>query len=86
MDDKAIPNRAANTSKAEGDRWESDSDTVERRDRDMGRTDTGGQGAGITNRPIGEELENQQSLPERGKSREGANAGHGRTPREERQS
>jgi hypothetical protein len=87
MDDKTIPNRAANTSKAEGDRWESDSETVERRDRDMGRGEPAGtQGGGITNRPIGEEQDNQQSLPERGESRDGANAGHGKMQREERQS
>lgn len=35
------------------------------------------QGGGITNRPLDDEMENQEALPERGKSREGAHAGHG---------
>ena len=55
--DDTMPNRAANKSKAEGD-----------------RDDNAG---GITNRPLDEEEANQSSLPERGKSREGAHAGHG---------
>jgi hypothetical protein len=41
---------------------------------------------GITNRPLGEELENQNSLPDRGKSREGAHAGHGDEDRDDRRS
>jgi hypothetical protein len=36
--DKSMPNRAANKSQAEGEQWSSDSDTVERRDREMGRS------------------------------------------------
>jgi hypothetical protein len=39
MADKDMPNRASNMVKAEGDRWSSDSGTVERRDRE--RTDSG---------------------------------------------
>ena len=68
-----VPNDASEKSKAEGDRWESDSETVERYDQTVG--DEGG--AGITNRPLDEEQANQESLPERGESREGAHAGHG---------
>ncbi len=84
MDDKTIPNRASNMEKAEGDRWSSDSDTVERRDREQddmrqNRTDPG---AGITNRSDEEERENQASLPDRGDAKNGANAGHGHGRRE----
>lgn len=81
MADRNVPNDASAKSKAEGERWESDSDVVERYDQTTG--DEGG--GGITNRPIGEEIENQASLPERGESQEGAHAGHGdRKPEEER--
>jgi hypothetical protein len=77
-----VPNDASAKSKAEGARWESDSETVERADETIGQT-TGDEGGGITNRPIGEEIENQESLPERGESQEGAHAGHGKRRREE---
>ena len=70
------PNPASATSKAEGDRWESDSETVERYDETIGET-VGDEGGGITNRPLGEEIENQSLLPDRGRSREDAHAGHG---------
>jgi hypothetical protein len=84
MDDKTMPNRASNMEKAEGDRWSSDSDTVERRDQeenDMGGNSTR-TGAGITNRSDAEESENQASLPERGDAKDGANAGHGHARKE----
>ncbi len=79
MDDKTIPNRASNMEKAEGDRWSSDSDTVERRDAEQTdmRENRPDARAGITNRSVEEERENQESLPERGDARDGANAGHG---------
>ena len=86
-DDRSIPNPASNTSKAEGERWTSDPDTVERRDRDTTFERTTGEGGGITNRPLPEEHENQEALPDRGSSRPGAHAGHGaseRLPRDER--
>jgi hypothetical protein len=73
------PNDAAKKSKAEGDRWESDSETVERYDQTVGD-----EGGGITNRPIGEEIENQASLPPRGESRDAAHAGHGDRKQEDR--
>jgi hypothetical protein len=38
MTDKDMPNRASNMEKAEGDRWTSDSETVERRDQDQTRS------------------------------------------------
>jgi hypothetical protein len=34
MDDNDMPNRASNMEKAEGDRWTSESDTVEQRDQE----------------------------------------------------
>ena len=78
--DRSTPNQAANKSKAEGDRWTSESDTVERRDRDSGAdSSTGDEGGGITNRPLHEENANQEAVPDRGKSRRGAHAGHGDT-------
>ncbi len=76
------PNDASAKSKAEGDRWESDSETVERYDETIGQT-TGDEGGGITNRPLGDEIEHQASLPQRGESREDAHAGHGDRQQEE---
>jgi len=48
MDDKDMPNRASNMEKAEGDRWTSESDTVERRDQD--RPESGAYTDDIVNR------------------------------------
>jgi hypothetical protein len=72
MPDKDTPNRAANKEKAEGDRStavhnvavpNSESST------DRGYSDDNGDNAGgITNRPLDEEVENQNALPERGLS------------------
>jgi hypothetical protein len=91
MDDKTMPNQSANKTKAEGERWESDPDTVERQDREsQGNRDqpagysTGENAGGITNRPLDEEDENQAAVPDRGESREGAHAGHGDKDRSER--
>jgi hypothetical protein len=77
MANRNMPNDASAQSKAEGDRWESDSETVERYDETVGD-----EGSGITNRPIGEEVDDQASLPERGESREGAHAGRGKNREE----
>ena len=84
MDDKTTPNRSANTSKAEGERWSSNADTVEQMDREQqGNQDraesytTGSNAGGITNRPLEEEDENQAAVPDRGESQHGAHAGHG---------
>jgi hypothetical protein len=41
---------------------------------------------GISNRPLDEEAENQEALPERGESQPGAHAGHGDADREPRRS
>jgi hypothetical protein len=74
MADMATPNRAANMEKAEGDR-----STAERHadvpnsesSTDRGYSDTDGDNAGgITNRPLDEEVENQNTVPDRGMSQE----------------
>jgi hypothetical protein len=75
MADQDMPNEASRKSKAEGDRWDPEDENAGAGER-MGYT-TDEQGAGITNRPLDEEIENQQALPERGQSKEGAHAGHG---------
>jgi hypothetical protein len=64
MADKDIPSRASNMEKAEGDR----------EDGPESRYDQGG-GAGITNRGLDEEVENQKDVPARGESKPGAHAG-----------
>lgn len=64
MADQDTPTRASNMEKAEGDR----------QDGPESRYEEGG-GAGITNRPIDEEVENQKEVPPRGKSKPGAHAG-----------
>ncbi|MFL6281281.1 MAG: hypothetical protein ACJ731_14285 [Vicinamibacterales bacterium] len=71
MADKDTPNRAANKEKAEGERWQSEEGMIpnsesstDRRYRD----DDGDNAGGITNRPIGDEIENQNALPDRGQS------------------
>ena len=64
MADQDTPTRASNMEKAEGDR----------QDGPESRHEEGG-GAGITNRPIDEEVENQKEVPPRGKSKPGAHAG-----------
>jgi hypothetical protein len=75
MADQDRPNQNANKSKAEGDRWESDSDTVRNADRDehperLYDTDDRDDAGGITNRPLSEEIDNQEALPDRGTNRD----------------
>jgi hypothetical protein len=72
MADKDIPNRPANKDKAEGERWRSDQDTVPDSESSTSRsyTDDGDNAGGITNRPLGEEIDNQNSLPDRGRTQE----------------
>jgi hypothetical protein len=75
MPDQKTPNQGANQSKAEGEPWESDPNTVGNADRDENPAqlydddDTDNAG-GITNRPLSEEIGDQQSLPERGTNRD----------------
>ena len=74
MADPNVPNQASNKSKAEGERWKSDPDTVENADRtekpeELYDSDDADDAGGITNRPLGEEKANQASLPKRGEDR-----------------
>ena len=64
MADQDTPTRSSNMEKAEGDR----EDAPETRYDERG-------GAGITNRPLDEEVENQKEVPARGDSKPGAHAG-----------
>jgi hypothetical protein len=64
MADNDTPTRNSNMEKAEG----------EREDAPETQYEEGG-GTGITNRSLGEELENQKEVPARGKSKPGAHAG-----------
>jgi hypothetical protein len=62
MADTDRPNRQSNMEKAEGDRPPS-SQSEERGN------------AGITNRPVEEEKDNQERVPDRGETKPGAHAG-----------
>ncbi|MBA2301763.1 MAG: hypothetical protein H0W08_03950 [Acidobacteria bacterium] len=76
MADQDRPNQHANKGKADGERWQSEPDTVRGADRDehperlyddQGTSDDAG---GITNRPLSEEIGDQESLPGRGTTRD----------------
>jgi hypothetical protein len=71
MADKDTPNRAANKDKAEGERWSSEQDVIPNSESSTSRgyEDDGDNAGGITNRPLSEEVDNQNSLPDRGNSR-----------------
>ena len=75
MPDRDKPNQNANKSKAEGERWTSDADSVNKVDYDVPAEnyppDDGENAGGITNRPLDEEMDNQESLPARGKGKTG---------------
>lgn len=69
------PNQAANKDKAEGERWSSEQNTVRNADRDenpekLYDQNDSDRAGGITNRPLSEEVENQQDLPARGTNRD----------------
>jgi hypothetical protein len=67
--DPNTPNQASNKSKAEGEPWRSEDDTVERQDRPRSSDDRmteGDEAGGITNRPLDEEMDNQDRVPDRG--------------------
>ena len=72
------PNDASRKSKAEGDRGNLDKTAPGALGDD--------QGGGITNRPLDEEIANQQAVPERGESKPGAHAGHGDADEDDRRS
>lgn len=75
MAEQDNPNQNANKSKAEGERWSAEQYSVRNADRDTNPeqqyegedTDNAG---GITNRPLADEVDNQEALPERGTSRD----------------
>ena len=50
--------------------WKSEDDTVEKADRNNYPADDSADTGGISNRPLDEEIENQETLPERGTTRE----------------
>ena len=72
MADNDTPNRAANKDKAEGERTSVPQNTdIPNSESSTDRTYEEGIGdnsGGITNRPLDEEVENQNALPERGLS------------------
>jgi hypothetical protein len=45
--------------------WSSEEDTVEKADRNSYPADDGDDAGGISNRPLDEEIENQEALPDR---------------------
>lgn len=73
MADNDTPNRAANKDKAEGERWKSEEGVIPNSESSTDRRfkdENGDNAGGITNRPIGEEIDNQNALPERGRSQD----------------
>jgi len=75
MADQDRPNQNANKNKAEGERWSSESDTVRHADQDenperLYDDEDSDNAGGITNRPLSEEIGNQESLPGRGTNRD----------------
>lgn len=74
MADPKSPNQNANKSKAEGDRGSAEqasaSRAADRNDIAGNYSDENGDNAGgITNRPLDQEVDNQQALPKRGMGR-----------------
>ena len=71
MADKDTPNRAASKDKAEGERWQSEEGVIPNSESSTERRysdENGDNAGGITNRAIGEKIDNQNALPERGRS------------------
>jgi hypothetical protein len=72
MADQNQPTRSSNMEKPEGDRSTvGNTDTSRRSEWGEGTSE----GGGITNRPLGEEVESQNEVPERGESKDGSHAG-----------
>jgi hypothetical protein len=75
MADQDRPSQSANKDKAEGERWSSEENTILKADRDENAeqlydaADAADSG-GITNRPLAEEIGNQEEIPARGTSRD----------------
>ena len=74
MADQDTPTRASNMEKAEGDRQDAPEARRDSEDAPEARYDDR-DGAGITNRPLDEEVENQKEVPPRGEAKRGAQAG-----------
>jgi hypothetical protein len=71
MADKSTPTRSANMEKAEGDRSTVE-ENIKESESSSGaayRDENGDNAGGITNRPLDEEVGNQQALPDRGHSK-----------------
>lgn len=70
MAGKDTPNRPANKDKAEGERWRSEDNAIPNSESSTWREypDDGDNAGGITNRPLDEEIDNQNALPERGRT------------------
>ena len=69
------PNQNADTSKAKEEGWASNPNSVRNADRDnsperLYGPEGGDDAAGITNRPLSEEIGSQESLPARGTTRD----------------
>jgi hypothetical protein len=72
MADKDTPTRSSNMEKAEGDRnTVGDADTTRRSEWGEGTSE----GGGITNRPLGEEVKNQEEMPDRDEGNDDTQAG-----------
>ena len=74
MADPNVPNQESNQSQAEGERWQSEPDTVENADRNenpeqLYDNEDSDDAGGISNRPLSEEVANQASLPSQGTER-----------------
>jgi hypothetical protein len=76
MADQDRPNQNANKDKAEGERWSPEEPAVENAARDENPAELYEEGkdsdnaGGITNRPLDEEVGNQEGLPDRGTNRD----------------
>jgi hypothetical protein len=75
MADQDRPNQSANKDKAEGERWSSEENTIRNADRDenpeqLYDAEDAGDAGGITNRPLAEEIRNQEEIPARGTNRD----------------
>ncbi len=69
------PNQSSNKSKAEGERWSSEENSIRNADQDevpvqQHDGDDTADAGGITNRPISEEISHQEDLPQRGTARD----------------
>lgn len=70
MADNEHPNQNANKTTAEGERWSSDENSVRNAQREETPAqqygeESGDVATGISNRPLGEEIGNQDKLPTR---------------------